>query len=229
MKGISDTTKLFGKVKIGKKVTIGEYTIIGYSTESPTHEERIVTIIGNECIIGSHVVIYCGAKIENKTKIDDFCRIGENVHICRNCYILYGAKIYDDVLIGENSIIGGFICERAKIGKNVRIFGELLHSHREPHLGWDDVIEKSPIIQDRVFIGFGAKIIGRVEIGMHSYIVAGAIVTKDIPPKSIVSGINNIQFYNKWKGKLKKSQFFSRAIKDETEKSKNFCGLSDKF
>ena len=92
-----------------------------------------------------------------------------------------------------------------------------------------NVIEKSPIIQDRVFIGFGAKIIGRVEIGMHSYIVAGAIVTKDIPPKSIVSGINNIQFYNKWKGKLKKSQFFSRAIKDETEKSKNFCGLSDKF
>jgi acetyltransferase-like isoleucine patch superfamily enzyme len=207
MEAVPDTVKLYGKVKIGDKVIVGEYTIIGYGVKSPPHEEA-VTIIGDECIIGSHIVIYKGAKIGGKTKIDDFCRIGEGIHLGQNCYVLYGAKIYDDVSIGENSIIGGFICERAKIGENVKIFGELLHSHKEPHLGWDDVIEESPIIEDCVFIGFGAKIIGGIRIGRNSYIAAGAIVTKNVPSKSIVSCINNILPYNNWKGKLKKSQFF---------------------
>lgn len=209
MKLIPKTAKLYGEVKIGDNVRIGDYTVIGIeSASNKSSQESNITTIGDECIIGAHVIIYKGAIIDYRTKIEDFCKIGENVKIGSNCYILYGAKIYDDTEIGDSSIIGGFICERAKIGKNVRMFGELLHVHREPHLGWDDVIEDSPIIEDNVFVGFGAKIIGRIKIEKYSYIAAGAILTKDVPPRSIVTGINSIVSYKDWKGQLKSSQFF---------------------
>ena len=210
MKLISNTVKLYGNVKIGSNVRIGDYTIIGLESElnEPSDRSNVTTIIGDECIIGAHVIIYRGAAIDNKTKIEDFCRIGEDVKIGSNCYIIYGAKIYDDTEIGDKSIIGGLICERAKIGNNVRIFGELLHFHREPHLGWDDIIEESPIIEDHVFIGFGAKVIGGIKIEKYSYIAAGAIVTKNIPSRSVVTGSNKIIPYREWKGELKKSQFF---------------------
>lgn len=53
--------------------------------------------------------------------------------------------------------------------------------------------EGAPVIGDFVFIGHGAKIIGNPQIGNFSFIAPGAIITKDIPPKSVVgSGINNI-------------------------------------
>lgn len=208
---IPDTVKMYGNVKIGKNCIIGEYSVIGYpyvESEKSFKSRKNRTVIGNKSVIGSHVIIYEGTQIGDETRIEDFCRIGEKVIIGRGCYILYGAKIYDKTKIGDNCVIAGFCCERAKIGRKVRIFGELLHSHREPHLGWDDVMEESPIIEDNVFIGFGAKIIGGIKIGRNSYITAGAIVTKNIPSKSIVSGVNNILPYNKWKGGLKKSQFF---------------------
>ena len=213
MRRVPSTVKLYGEVKIGEKVRIGDYTIIGLGPdliEFTDKSETIITVIGDECIIGSHVIINRGTIIDNRTKIEDFCKIGENVKVGKNCYILYGAKIYDDVEIGDNSIIGGFVCERAKIGNYVRMFGELLHVHRNPHLGWDDVIEESPIIENNVFIGFGSKIIGGIKIGRYSYIAAGAIVTKDVPPKSIAAGINKIVPYNEWDGELKNSQFFCR-------------------
>ncbi len=212
MKIIPNTVKLYGKVEIGKDVKIGDYTIIGLKIDSNEYENNL-TVIGDKCIIGSHVVICRGANIGNKTKIEDFCRIGERAKIGLNCNILYGAKIYDDAKIGDDSIIGGFVCERAEIGNNVRIFGELLHVHREPHLGWDDVIEKSPIVESNVCIGFGAKIIGGVRVGQYSYIAAGAIVTRNVPSKSIVVGINKIVPYKKWNGKLKNSRFFAGGIK----------------
>ena len=211
MRRIPSTVKLYGEVKIGEKVRIGDYAIIGLGAdliEFSNKSETTITVIGDECIIGSHVIINRGTIIGNKTRIEDFCRIGENVKIGENCYIIYGAKIYDDVEIGKNSIIGGFVSERVKIGNCVRMFGELIHVHREPNLGWDDVIEESPIIEDRVFIGFGAKIIGGIRIGRNSYIAAGAVVTRDVPPKSIVTGINNIVPYTEWKGELKNSRFF---------------------
>lgn len=210
MREIPGTVKLYGKVKIGERVRIGDYTIIGLGSHLNEfiNKYETTTMIGDECIIGSHVIINRGTNIGNKTKIEDFCKIGENVKIGVNCYILYGAKIYDDTKIGAGSIVGGFVCERAIIDNNVRMFGELLHVHREPHLGWDDVIEESPVIENNVFIGFGAKIIGGIKIGKHSYIAAGAIVTKDVPSKSVVAGINKIVPYNKWNGKLRKSQFF---------------------
>jgi acetyltransferase-like isoleucine patch superfamily enzyme len=212
---IPKSVKLYGDVEFGEDCVVGEYTLINYpyKTSIGGFKDKKKTSIGKKCIIGSHVIIYGGTKIGDETMIEDFCKIGEDVSIGNNCHILYGDKIYEGSIIDDNCIIGGFICERAKIGKNVRIFGELIHSHREPHLGWDDIIEKSPVIEDYVFIGFGAKIIGGIKISKNSYIVAGAIVTKDVPEKSIVSEVNKIIPYNEWKGHLGSSKFFKCSQK----------------
>jgi virginiamycin A acetyltransferase len=45
------------------------------------------------------------------------------------------------------------------------------------------------IVEDDVWIGYGAMILSGVKIGQGAVIAAGAIVTKDVPPYSIVGGI----------------------------------------
>lgn len=208
---IPDSVRIYGQVTLGDKCILGEYSVLGYpSVESVKSfkTKGLKTTISKKCVIGSFVIIYNGTNIGDRTSVEDYCRIGERVKIGKNCRILYGAKIYDNSVVGDNSIIAGFCCDRAKIGKHVRLFGEMIHAHRKPHLGWDDIIEKSPVIEDNVFVGFGAKIIGGIKIGKNSYITSGAIVTKNVPPKSVVSGIDEIIPHSGWSGKLKKSDFF---------------------
>lgn len=49
-----------------------------------------------------------------------------------------------------------------------------------------------PILMDGVFVGAGAKILGKITIGQWSIIGANAVVTKSVPPYSIVVGYNKL-------------------------------------
>jgi serine O-acetyltransferase len=59
-------------------------------------------------------------------------------------------------------------------------------------IGARNVDNKAPVIEDNVFIGAGAKVLGGVHVGRHCTIGANAVVTHDIPPNSTVIGINQI-------------------------------------
>ncbi|HEY9259021.1 sugar O-acetyltransferase [Chitinophaga sp.] len=99
-------------------------------------------------------------------------RVGKNVFINQNCtfYDLGGLDIGDDVMIGPNvSIITtGHPLEPSQ--------------RRAVTIGNPIVIEKN------VWIAAGATIIGGVTVGENSVVAAGAVVTKDVPPNTLVGG-----------------------------------------
>jgi acetyltransferase-like isoleucine patch superfamily enzyme len=44
-------------------------------------------------------------------------------------------------------------------------------------------------IEDNVWIGMRAMILGGVTLGRGSVVAAGAVVTKDVPPRTLVAGV----------------------------------------
>jgi len=56
-------------------------------------------------------------------------------------------------------------------------------------LKYDVVQNRDIVIEKGVWIASGAIILGNVNIGKHSVVMAGSIVTKDIPSHSVVAGI----------------------------------------
>ena len=99
-------------------------------------------------------------------------RVGRNVFINQNCtlYDLGGIEIGDDVLIGPNVSI---ITSGHPLAPSERRSG----------------VTASPIrIERNVWIAAGATIIGGVTIGENSVVAAGAVVTKDVAPNSLVGG-----------------------------------------
>lgn len=71
------------------------------------------------------------------------------------------------------------------------IIGNNCSIHQGVTLGRSFAGDKAgcPIIGNNVIIFPGAKIIGRVRIGDNAIIAANAVVTKDVPAKSIVTGV----------------------------------------
>jgi len=59
-------------------------------------------------------------------------------------------------------------------------------------IGGRDLTSKAPEIEDGVYIGAGAKILGAVRIGRGATIGANAVVTKDVPAGRTVVGANRI-------------------------------------
>ena len=99
-------------------------------------------------------------------------KVGRNVFVNQNCtfYDLGGLEIGDDVMIGPNvSLITS--------GHPV-----------EPSRRRDGVIAKPIVIERNVWIGAGATIIGGVTIGENAVVAAAAVVTRNVPPNTLVGG-----------------------------------------
>ena len=116
-----------------------------------------------------------------------------------NCNFEQGASISSKLEIGDNSGVGirAVISGKTTIGKNVMMGPEAVifnrnHEHADINVPMCDQgfeIEKPVVIGDDVWIGRRVMIMPGCHIGSGSIIGAGAVVTKDVPPYSVVVGV----------------------------------------
>jgi serine O-acetyltransferase len=102
--------------------------------------------------------------------------------ICFGCDIARGARIEGGLYLPHpNGIVIG---EYVKIGQDCIIHqGVTLGARGEDHE------LSNPIIKDKVEIGTGAKILGKLTIGDYARIGANAVVLESVPDKGIAVGI----------------------------------------
>ena len=121
---------------------------------------------------GDVVAIYPGAYFLNVERI----AIGHHVSIHQMCYL---------------EGIGGLeIGSHVSLSHSVSIITHE-HDYMQTEIPIRDakIIPKPVIIEDDVWIGAGARILGGVTIGQGTVVGAGAVVTKSIPPGSIAVGV----------------------------------------
>lgn len=148
--------------------------------------------------------------------MDTYVAIGSNVKLGKNVKLskfinLYGCEIGDDSKIGafveiqKNASIGKcckisshtFICEGVTIEDNVFIgHGVTFINDSYPRAATADgslqteadwTVERT-VVNKGASIGSGATILSNTKIGENAIIGAGSVVTKDVPPNSIVAG-----------------------------------------
>lgn len=100
--------------------------------------------------------------------------------------ITCSADIPVNILIGKNSVLkhnglGVVFHEKARIGSNVTIMQHVTLGGRNGR--------GAPVINDNVFIGTGACILGDVKIGKNAMVGANTVVIMDVPDNAVVGGI----------------------------------------
>lgn len=103
-----------------------------------------------------------------------------------------------DVMIGDHTRIGlhNTIIGPVSIGNHVNLAQGItvtalnhIFEDTEKRIDEQDVSTTPVTIEDDVWIGANAVILPGVHIGSHCVVAAGAVVTKDVPPHSLVAGV----------------------------------------
>ena len=108
---------------------------------------------------------------------------------------LTGIEIHPGAKIGKNLFIdhgmGVVIGESSEIGNNVTIYNMATLGGIAPSINSNDQrnTKRHPTIEDDVVIGSGAQVLGPVTVGRCAKIGANAVITKDVPEKSVMVGI----------------------------------------
>jgi acetyltransferase-like isoleucine patch superfamily enzyme len=119
--------------------------------------------IGDDSKIGTFVEIQKGAKIGSR------CKISSHSFICE------GVTIEDEVFVGHNVTFTNDLFPRA-----TRTDGSL-----QTDADWKCM---PTLIKRGASIGSSATILCGVTIGERAMVGAGAVVTKDVPPNTLVAG-----------------------------------------
>lgn len=149
-------------LRIGEAASVRSGTVIyAGTTIGDFLETGHNVVIREENQIGSKFAIW------NNSVVDYGCKIGNNVKIHCNCYIAQFTTIEDDVFLAPGVTIANDI-----------------------HPGCPDSrpCMKGPTLKRGVQVGVNVTLLPYITIGERSLIGSGAVVTKDVPPNSVVYG-----------------------------------------
>jgi serine O-acetyltransferase len=78
------------------------------------------------------------------------------------------------------------------IGSHVQLGSRVVIGHQVTLGGRDLEIQNMPVIEDGVYLGAGAKILGSLRIGAGATIGANSVITRDVPAGAVAVGANRI-------------------------------------
>ena len=128
---------------------------------------RFVNLYG--CEIGDETKIGAFVEIQKNAKVGKRCKISSHTFICE------GVTIEDNVFIGHGVMFTNDVYPRATTPS-----GEL-----QTEKDWK---VECTVVKQGASIGTGVTILPRVTIGEHSMVGAGSVVTRNVPPRTIVWG-----------------------------------------
>ncbi len=132
-------------------------------------------------------------------------RFGRNLHLGMGTIVdaTVGLAIGDDVYVGKGCTLecNGRIGNGVLIANRVGLVGRHDHDYRAVgrsmrHAPWIGEADYDPayraeqlVVEDDVWLGYGVVVLSGVTVGRGAVVAAGALVTRDVPPYSIVAGM----------------------------------------
>ncbi len=118
-------------------------------------------------------------------------RLGAVAKLCSMLNVaVFGLETSPQVKIGGGLSLPhtvGTVIGAERIGDNCTIMQGVTLGASEPDMGFTAAMR--PVIGNEVFIGAGAKVIGRVHMGDHAKIGANAVVLRDVPAHAVAVGV----------------------------------------
>lgn len=162
-------THLRGKTAVGEGCEIGPNTLIDQS------------IIGDRCRVIASTLEH--AEMEADSDIGPFSHLRPGAYVCSGAHIGNFAELKNSTL-GRDSHMGHFsYLGDTTAGEHVNIGAGTITCN------YDGQQKHPTIIEDHTFIGSDSLLIAPVHVGKGAKTGAGSVVTRDVPPYTLVYGV----------------------------------------
>ena len=184
-------TVLGDGVRVLENAVVGKQPALG-SKSTAKRDPLPPAVIGDRTIVSTGAIVFAGATIGDDCIVGDQSCVRERVVIADDVVVGRGSLVENDTTIGAMTKIqaDAYITAYSTLEEHVFIAPCVVTTNDN----WMGRTEKrfgnvkGPTIRRGARIGGGAIICPAIEIGEDAFVGAGAVVTKDVPPRVVVVG-----------------------------------------
>ncbi|HWX09162.1 MAG TPA: acyltransferase [Gaiellaceae bacterium] len=194
---IHPTAIVYPGTVLGEGVKVLEHAVVGkqpsLSPRSTTKREPLPpTEIGDATIVSTGAIVFAGSRIGARVILGDQSCVRERVQVGDDVVLGRGSLIENDTTVGARTKIqaDAYITAYSELEDDVFI-APCVVTTNDNFMGRTErrhELMKGPTIRRGARIGGGAILLPAVEIGEEAFVGAGAVVTKDVPPRMLVVG-----------------------------------------
>ncbi len=169
----------------GSSIVLSKNSILLFNFSITNYKNNKVTI-GNDTILGTQIIFENSG---GNVTIGNRVYIGNSKIICKNSIkfendimVAWGVTFYD-----HDSHSLNYLDRQQDILQTVSDYKNFNGSYLK-NKNWDTVNSSPIIIKSNVWIGMDALILKGVTIGEGAIVAARSVVTKDVPPFTVVAG-----------------------------------------
>jgi acetyltransferase-like isoleucine patch superfamily enzyme len=194
---VGENVVIYPGTVIADGCTIGDNVVLGkqpsLSPRSTAKREELPPLeIGPGTIVSTGAIVFAGTKLGERVIVGDGARVRERCVIGDDVVIGSGSLIENDTTVGALTKIQAeaYITAYSTLEDNVFI-APCVVTTNDNFMGRTEKrheLVKGPTIRRGARVGGGAILCPAVEIGEEAFVGAGAVVTKDVPPRVVVVG-----------------------------------------
>jgi UDP-2-acetamido-3-amino-2,3-dideoxy-glucuronate N-acetyltransferase len=197
MAEIHPTAIVYEGTVLGEGVRVLEHAVVGkqpsLSAQSTAKRDPLPpTVIGDGTTVSTGAIVFAGSRIGARCIVGDQSCVRERVALGDDCVLGRGSLIENDTTVGAGTRIqaGAYVTAYSTLEEDVFI-APCVVTTNDNFMGRTEKrkeLMKGPTIRRGARIGGGAILCPGVEVGEESFVGAGAVVTKDVPPRVVVVG-----------------------------------------
>jgi acetyltransferase-like isoleucine patch superfamily enzyme len=185
---VAESVVVYPETEVGDGCAFGDFAVVG----KPGRGELAPLRLGDGVAVGAHAVLVAGSVLGDDVMVGDQAFVRERVTIGRGTRIGRGASIENDVTIGERVSIQTDVNITAYSVVEDDVFvGPGVTTTNDDTMGrhprGEGVV--GPTLRRACRIGGGVVLCPGVEVGEEAFVAAGAVVTRDVPPRAVVMGV----------------------------------------
>jgi len=194
---IHESAVVYGGTVLGENVKVLEGAVVGkqpaLSPRSTASREPLEpTRIGDGTIVSSGAIVFAGSQIGARVILGDQSCVRERVVIGDDVVVGRGVLIENDTTVGATTKIqaDAYITAYSVVEEHVFIAPCVVTSN-DNFMGRTErrrALVAGPTIRRGARVGAGAVLCPGVEIGADAFVGAGAVVTRDVAPRTVVVG-----------------------------------------
>jgi acetyltransferase-like isoleucine patch superfamily enzyme len=188
---VYEGTVLGDGVRVLENAVVGKQPSLGPKSTAKRDPLPPATI-GDNTVISTGAIVFAGSSIGADCIVGDQACIRERVTMADDCILGRGSLIENDTTVGNGTRIQAeaYITAYSTLEDDVFI-APCVVTTNDNFMGRTEkrkALMKGPTIRRGARVGGGAIICPGIEIGEEAFVGAGAVVTKDVPPRKLVVG-----------------------------------------